>query len=153
VTNKIHGNKDCRRWDMKNRTELSNELIKKWYVVLLLWINSDRELHINNNNFYNLLGKYNIIETIYLINNIDFLVTCDNGIMHFGWCTETKIVALFWPTDPRYKFPFINKNTNQPIGWIWKEERQCYDCYGRYDKCNGNEINKITVRDVLNKIK
>ena len=149
ITKVFHKDKDCRRWSIKNREKLAKEFLDRWYVVLLLWSATDRQLNIHHILFHNLCGQTKLLETAYLISKSDLLITSDNGLMHVGWCTKTKILALFWPTDPYHKYPYITSKTHHPIWWIRKETKECYDIYGSYKTCTGQEINKITVQDVL----
>jgi ADP-heptose:LPS heptosyltransferase len=143
---------DCRWWNLENWKKLTIELLEKWNTVLLLWSKSDRNLNINNLNFYNLLWKYSIHEIIYLTSKIDLVISQEAGFIHFVWCINTKLLTIAWPTNP-YRFHPYNDNWEKiKIGWIWKEEFECYDEYGSFDKCRWDEINKISVKEVLEKI-
>lgn len=140
---------DCRRWNLKNWDALANCLLKKWYNVVLLWSKNDRKLELNNSKFYNLLWNYSIHESIYFISKIDLVISQEAWFIHFVWCTDTDLITIAWPTNP-YRFHPYDDNWNpQSIWWIRKEKIEKYDEYWSYDKCNGNEINKVEVDDVI----
>ncbi len=152
MTTAFHKDKDCRRWNIKNREILTEKLLERWDAVFLLWSSTDRTMHFNHPLFHDLRGKTSLQETAYIISKSALLVTSDNGLMHIGGCTATELLALFWPTDPYHKYPYITSKKRHPIGWIRKESKECYDMYGRYDSCTGKEIDKITVQDVLDHV-
>jgi len=147
--NPLTPSKDCRWWDIKKWEELTKTLLKKWYNILLIWSKTDRQLKINHKNFYNLLWKYSLLESIYLISKLDLIICQDSGIMHFAGAVQTPIIALFGPTNPYKIFPYDREGNFTKIWRIWKEKKECYNVYGSYDKCKGDEINKIEVREVL----
>jgi len=142
ITNQIHKNKDCRWWNINNWTKLVDNLTQD-NTVLLLWSNSDRKLFITNNNYINLLWNYSLLETIYLISKLDLLVCQESWFGHFGWCTNTPIIELAWPTNPARFYPLNHKGE-----YIWKCITECYDCFGSFDKCSWDEIDRISVDDV-----
>lgn len=145
ITNQIHGGNDCRRRSLDNRKSLTENLLSQDYIVLLLWAPSDRILDISNPNFHNLLWKYSISDSIYIISKLDKIICHESWFMHLVWCTQTPMIALAWPTNPHRLYPY-----KHPWNILWKETKECYDIYGSFDACTGNEINKITVDDVLN---
>lgn len=145
ITHNIHGSKDCRRWSLDNRTNLTQKLLDQWYIVLLLWAISDRSLIINHSNFYNLLWKYTLAQSIYLIGKLDKIICHESGFMHLVGCTHTPVILLAWPTNPHRLYPY-----KHPWSILWKETKECYDLYGSYSSCKGNEIDKIKIQDILN---
>ncbi|EKD44455.1 MAG: hypothetical protein ACD_71C00129G0003 [uncultured bacterium (gcode 4)] len=144
VTNQIHKNKDCRWWNINNWIALSENLLKSGYQVILLWSKTDRNLDIKNISFHNFLWKNWIIETIYLITKLGLVIWQESWFGHFVWCTNTSLILLAWPTNPQRFFPY-----NQTWKYIWKEKKECYDCYGSYKNCKWDEIDKITVDEIL----
>lgn len=143
ITNQIHKNKDCRWWNINNWTKLVDNLTQD-NIVLSLWSNSDRKLFITNNNFINLLWNYSLLETIYIISKLDLLICQESWFSHFWWCTNTPIIPLAWPTNPSRFFPL-----NHSWEYIWKCDIECYDCFWSFDKCTWDEIDRISVEDVL----
>ncbi len=144
---------DCRWRDLKNWEELTKQLLEKWYNVILLWSKNDRKLEFENKNFYNLLWKYSIHESIYLISLLDLVVSQEAWFIHFVWCTDTKLITIAWPTNPYRFHPYDDYWNPQSIWWIRKEKIEKYDEYWSFDKCNWDEINKVSVNDVINYIK
>jgi len=147
--NPLTPTKDCRWWNIKKWGKLTNKLLKQWYNIVLIWSKFDRNLNINTWNFYNLLWKYPLLESIYLISQLDLVICQDSGIMHFAWAVDTPLIALFWPTNPYKIFPYDREGNFTKIWRIWKEKKECYDVYGSYNKCTWKEIDKIEVEDVL----
>lgn len=148
ITNKIHKSKDCRRRSLSNRESLTKILIDQWYIVLLLWSWSDRHINITNQYFYDFLWMYSISESIYLISKIDMVICHESGFMHLVWCTQTPMIVLAGPTNPYRLSPY-----QHPWTIIWKESKECYNLYGEYVDCKWDEINKITIKDILDALK
>jgi len=140
---------DCRWRDIKNWEKLAIKLLNHGFNVILLWSKNDRKLNINHPNFFNWLWKFSIEETTYIIENLDFVISQEAWFIHFVWCTDTPLLTIAGPTNPRRFHPFTDSWQPHPIWWIWKEKEECYDVYGSYDKCKGNEINKISVDEVF----
>ncbi len=147
ITNTLHGDKDCRRWSLDNRTTLTKKLLEKWYIVLLLWVVSDRKLSIQHPDFYDFLWKYTIKESIYLISKLDNIVCQESWFMHLVWCTKTSMIVLAWPTNPHRFYPY-----NHPWTIFWKVDKECYGLYWEFDACTGKEIDKISVDNVINSL-
>ncbi len=140
---------DCRWWTLNKRKELSQQLLMQWNIVVLLWSKSDRNLDIDHENLIHLLWKYSIVETIYIVNALDFVICQESWFAHFVWCTRTPMLALAGPTNPYRFYPHTTQKESHPIWWLWKCKKECYDVYGWYSACKGDEIDKITVADVL----
>lgn len=145
ITNTVHADTDCRRWSLDNRHSLVNKLLDQWYVLLLLWSSSDRKLNISHQDFHDFRGKYTLSESIALIGKLDKVICHESGFMHLVWCISTSMIVLAWPTNPHRLYPY-----HHPWIILWKMETECYDLYGSFKACTGQEINRITVQDVLN---
>ncbi|MDD4151404.1 MAG: hypothetical protein PHR68_02210, partial [Candidatus Gracilibacteria bacterium] len=92
---------------------------------------------------------YSIHETIYLTSKINLVISQEAGFIHFVGCTNTKVLTIAGPTNPYRFHPFNNDGEKQGLGWIWKEKFECYDEYGSFGKCGGDEIDKIMIHDVI----
>ena len=144
---------DCRWRNLKNWEKLAKEFINQWNIVFLLGSKNDRKLYIENQKFIDTLWKYSIHETIYLVSQLDLVVAQEAGFVHFVGCTETPLVTIAGPTNPWRFHPFDNHEMPQKPWWIWKMDYECYDEYGSYKNCKGDEIDKVKVEDVLEFIK
>lgn len=142
---------DCRWWNIENWRGLSVKLLED-SIVLLLWSKNDRNISLTLDNFYNLLGKYNIHETIYLVSKLSLVISQEAWFIHFVWCTNTKLLTIAWPTNPYRFHPFNDNWEKQWLWWIWKEKYECYDEYWSFGACRGDEINQISIKEVLNQI-
>lgn len=148
--NKFSPKWDCRWWNLDNWTQLANKLIDEGNIVVLLW-KWDRELSIESDRYYNLLWKYSFHETLYFISKLDFVICQESGFAHFVGCTNTPMIAIAWPTNPYRFYPHITAIKPHPSWWLWKMEKECYDVYGWYWNCKWNEIDQVTVADVIEK--
>lgn len=70
------------------------QLLAGGHIVMLFGVNSDRHLLITQENFYNLLGKYALLDTIYAVSLVDMVICQESGFMHFVGCTDTPMIAL-----------------------------------------------------------
>jgi lipopolysaccharide heptosyltransferase II len=57
----------------------------------------------------NLGGKLLLNELVYIISQLDLLITNDSGPMHIAAAVNTPIVALFGPEDPVLMRPYTSK--------------------------------------------
>lgn len=144
---------DCRLWNINNWHLLANKLLEKGNILLLLGSKNDRIININDSNFHNLLWKYNIHETIYLTSKLNLVISQEAGFIHFVWCTSTNLLTIAWPTNPYRFHPFDDNWKEIWLWWIWKEKFECYDEYWSFWKCKWDEIDIVSVDDVLEKIR
>lgn len=76
------------------------------------------------------------------------IIICnDSGPMHLASAVNDNIISLFGPTNPKILAP-LNKNSQ----YIWKENKASYDIHGKIKK-NDNSIDKISVEDIIIKVK
>lgn len=143
---------DCRWWDVDKWKLLTEKLISKGHIIILFWASSDRSICIQHENFYNLLGKYALLDTIYAVSLVDMVVCQESGFMHFVGCTDIPMIALAWPTNPKRFYPKTVDWSWHPMGWIWRETKECYDVYGGYGRCRGDEMDGISVEEVIEKV-
>lgn len=65
----------------------------------------------NTENFVNYYGQTkNIMELAKLIDSKEVLICCDSAPMHIGVAVNTKVIAIFGPTDEKKLIPQNNKN-------------------------------------------
>jgi heptosyltransferase-2 len=90
-----------------------------------------------------LIGKLSLLETLALLQSAHVTVTHDTGPLHMAGITQTAIVAMFGPTDPRGRLP-QRHNTVALWGGEGFACRPCYD--GRdFANCPNNAcIQQIT---------
>lgn len=143
-------------WPLQNFIELGQMIINEFFAKIIL-TGSKKELSISEEfkkqvgeKVYIATGKTNLRELCYLIKKSKIFITSDTGPMHIASATNTKVIALFGPTDPRRTGPIgnnivITKNLN------------CSPCFKRKCKNNicmksitSNEVIKI-IRKILNK--
>lgn len=151
LSQNIHGAMDCRWWPLEKWEELITRLLDAGYDVVAFGWPTDRKLHINRIWFHDLTGKFSLRETIYAISKVDVLICQESGFMHFGAVAGTPVIALAGPTNPERLYPYISKTEKYPGERIWKMEFECYDAYGSFAACSGNEMNMIEVDEVYNK--
>lgn len=71
--------------------------------------------------------------------------------MHFGAVAGVPVIALAGPTNPERLYPYKTRTEKYPGERIRKMSFECYDAYGSYDKCTGDEMNAISVDEVYAK--
>ena len=142
-----------RRWPIEYYVKLAKELISKGYDVVLTGAKSDEWVneYFSNIDTKNFIGKTNLVELIGVFQNVSAVVAHDSGPMHLAGLTETKLIAIFGPTNPKEKVP-----RRDEVVTVWHDkELACCPCYdGKYyAKCDHNYclLSDIT-NDIVNNI-
>jgi heptosyltransferase-2 len=142
-----------RRWPIENYVTLAAALLQLGHEVILsgglddAWA-SPAFAHLP---VTDLIGKHTLLETLALFNSAAVTITHDTGPLHLAGLTNTAIVAIFGPTDPRGRLPQRNNTVA-----LWGGEgfacRPCYD--GRdYAPCTNNGcVQQITPAMALTEI-
>jgi heptosyltransferase-2 len=142
-----------RRWPIDNYVALAAALLQLGHEVVLsggpddAWA-SPAFAHLP---VIDLIGKYTLLETLALLDSAAVTITHDTGPLHLAGITNTGIVAIFGPTDPRGRLPQRNNTVA-----LWGGEgfacRPCYD--GRdYAPCTNNGcVQQITPAMALTEI-
>jgi heptosyltransferase-2 len=127
-----------RRWPIENYVTLAAALLQLGHEVVLSGGPDDSwaspafaQLPVIDH-----IGKHTLLETLALLNSAAVTITHDTGPLHLAGITNTAIVAIFGPTDPRGRLPQRNNTVA-----LWGGEgfacRPCYD--GRdYAPCTNN---------------
>jgi lipopolysaccharide heptosyltransferase II len=137
-------------WPTDRYVELIRRLKKKGYEIVLIGAATDKGFEkqiIQKVNVLSLIGKTNIKQSAAIMQKASLVICNDSGPMHIAETVNKKIISLFGPTDPRKLAPLWKESK-----YLWKLKKPTYDVYGKH-RGSGNEINKITVEDVLRCIK
>ena len=96
---------------------------------------------------FNLAGKTDFDELIYLLQNAEICIANDSGIMHLSSALGKKGVAVFGPTDP---------SATKPVSVYWDvifSKEKCAPCFKREcPKGRALCMEKISPADVWNSI-
>ena len=140
-----------KNWPLEKFSELSRLLIQKGFKVVLLgsaYLKEKMDIFPKDENIIDLVGDTDLRQLVSLISRLDAMVTADSAPMHIAASLNTKIVALFGPTNPKRHTPparYIEVLTGQ-LG--------CQPCYKRacFNKDKMACLNKISAQEVLDKI-
>jgi len=142
-----------RRWPIESYVTLASALLQSGHEVILAGGPDDQWASpaFTHLAVADLIGKHSLPETLGLLNSAAVTVTHDTGPLHLAGLTQTAIVAIFGPTDPRGRLP-QRANTVALWGGEGFACRPCYD--GRdYAPClNNGCIQQITPTMVLGEI-
>lgn len=100
-----------KRWFTERFVELSKQLVEKSDCqIALLGTPEDERLagvfkEASLRSVFNFTGKTNLTQLVSLIKRLDVLVTGDTAPLHMASAFDTKIVALFGPTEPKRHMP------------------------------------------------
>lgn len=94
----------------------------------------------------NLVNKTNWAQLAYIIKNARLVVGGDTGVVHLAAALETRTIMLMGPTDANRNGPY-----NQTENAI-EVDRPCKACWKRVCPLNTDCLEKITVRQVEEKI-
>lgn len=151
-----------RNWPLDNYSLLINMLINKYNEAKIFLIGGIDDFYVaetivlknSKASVYNLCGKLKLSETIEIINNSDFLIAGDSGIMHIGFLTDIKTIALFGPTNfQNYILNYSNKillskNTSYCKYGVFNKTCSC----NQFDSCSFlKDISSVEVFDEIEK--
>ncbi len=101
-----------KRWPIEYFVELSNQLKRFEHLkIVLIGSGPQDELlgrHFSSDAFghvINQIGKTDLTELMSLIKQLDVIVSGDTAALHLASAVQTKVVALFGPTDPARHMP------------------------------------------------
>jgi ADP-heptose:LPS heptosyltransferase len=99
---------------------------KKLFDILSQHLSSD---------FRDMIGKYNILQTASILQQVDLLISGDSGLSHLAAAVGIPVIALFGPTDPSVTGPIGNQVA------VFKGNCSKSPCYP-HDIYNCNSFNK-----------
>ena len=137
-------------WPTDRYIEVMKSLKQKKYMIILIGAATDKGFEkqiMQEVEVLSLVGNTSIKESGAIMQMADLVICNDSGPMHIAEAVNKKVISLFGPTDPRKLAPLWKESK-----YLWKLKEPTYDIYGRHHG-SGNEINKITVQDVLKCIK
>ncbi len=140
-----------KQWPVEYFLELAKQLVKKLDCqIILLGTQEDQELtqsfdQARLKQVLNLTGKTTLPQLVSLIKQLNVIVTGDTAPLHMASAFETKIVALFGPTDPKRHMP----PGEDHIALV--KHIPCQPCYS--GTCTNNEklrcLREISVQEVF----
>lgn len=143
-----------KRWDAEKFGEVAKWWIKKGGIVAVLGSAGEKDIAaevvegLPSGRTYNMAGKTDMCELIYLLFNSKICVANDSGIMHLAAAAGAKGVAIFGSTDPFLTGPLSTK-------WkVFQEKQECTPCFKR--ECHFGQYNclkAIRPEDVIGYMK
>ncbi|HCE44162.1 MAG TPA: lipopolysaccharide heptosyltransferase II [Lentisphaeria bacterium] len=145
---------EAKRWPSENYREVCAYWVDKGGHVVIAGAGKEADIAqivakgFPEDKVFNLAGKTDISELIFLLQKAEFCVANDSGIMHLAAAVGTEGVAIFGSTDPFLTGPLSKK-------WkVFQEKQSCAPCFkrecatGQY-KC----LRAIRPEDVIDYIK
>ena len=138
-----------KKWNFKSFVRLCDRLSDELgMAIVMVGDESDRPLvneieSSSKNKIYNLAGRTSIIELAYLIRRSRLLVTNDSAPLHLGSAMETRVLAIFGPTDPRKYGPLGSQNK------VIKKDLHCSPCELAQCRFNHECMKSITADEVF----
>ncbi len=106
----------AKRWPARNFAQVAKTYLKKeWQVVLLgskndVAVGEEITESVNKNlDFFNLIGKTKLEDTIDLLASSQLVLTNDSGLMHIAASVQVPLLALYGPTSPDFTPPLSSK--------------------------------------------
>ena len=138
-----------KRWPVEFFLELSKRLVRELKCEIVL-IGSEgegvpAELFEKEKKILNLIGKTSLSDLVPLIRHLDVLVTGDTAPLHIAAASQTPVVALFGPTDPKRHMPPAKASA------VLVKNLACQPCYQGI--CKNTEelacLKQISVQEVF----
>ena len=122
---------ESKRWPSENYRELAGCWVDNGGCVAIAGSGKEADIaHIVSKGFpedrvFNLAGKTDISELVFLLQKAAFCVANDSGIMHLAAAVGTSGAAIFGSTDPFLTGPLSTK-------WkVFQEKQECAPCFKR----------------------
>lgn len=122
---------EAKRWPSENYREVSASWIEKGGCVAVAGSAKEADIaHMVAKGFpeervFNMAGKTDISELLFMLQKAAFCVANDSGIMHLAAAAGTRGVAIFGSTDPTLTGPLSVK-------WkVFQEKQECTPCFKR----------------------
>ena len=115
-----------KRWPAEYYEELVAKLNNKNYGIIFIGSDIEREICENikpNNNFINLAGELNLLESAALIKKCDLMICNDSGAMHLANAVNTDVFVFFGPTVQSIGYPPIGNNDH-----VFEIDLECRPC-------------------------
>lgn len=153
-----------RNWSIENFSQLSTQLLKLGFQVILTGGPSEKELNYghaiteltNNSNIINLIGKTSLKELYALISRVDIVIAPDSGPIHIANSANTACIGLYASSNPLRTGPYhqqhlvVNKYPEAVKKFLNQDIKKIK--WGRRVR-NSEVMDLIKVADVLTKIK
>lgn len=97
-----------------------------------------------------LFWKLNLNQFAYFLEDIDLMISNDTWAMHLSACMWTKTMWLFWPNLPERFWPYPQEKNLALYKWDGKAYINVH--LWKFEKCSSEIINKITPKEVYEKI-
>lgn len=158
----IGSGRTCKNWGKEKWLDLSEQLLKKDFNLILLGIKNEINIanflfeRLNKKNVLNLVGKTNEIELARIIKISNLVIGGDGGIMHLSSLLEVPTITLFGITSKIFR-PSGDKIKNKiicskmycsPCGKIKNPPKKCIINTEGNVKC----LQQIKVEQVLRSI-
>jgi len=102
------------RWPLKYFNEIANYLIQSGFKVIIVGTEDERSLgeQLKQPDVFNLCGKFNPLESAYLLSLCKFTISNDSGPMHLSYAVGTPVISIFSSRDFPGKWypPMTNNN-------------------------------------------
>jgi lipopolysaccharide heptosyltransferase II len=124
------GDRPNRRWNSVHYSKIADKLCKNNNSQIIIFGGQGEEKIANKieksmrYNAKNLCGKLSLNELIFLISQLDLLVSNDSGPMHIAAATKTRVVAIFGPENADIFRPY----TTPDLYRIIQKEVDCRPC-------------------------
>ncbi|EQC52714.1 heptosyltransferase [Bacteriovorax sp. DB6_IX] len=137
---------NLRRWPIKNYVELAKKLLDLNRNVVIVggpgdtWVTE----YFDGLNVYNLVAETTLGDLYNICRGSKVTITHDSGQLHIANAAESRVIALFGPTEPSEKVLFRNSESL----YLWRGNKlQCSPCYDGKNYSSTCEEN-ICLKDI-----
>ena len=144
---------EAKRWPIKKWCELANKLNEMKYRIYFLGKCDKINSHINDISsksfsIVSLINKTTVEEAIYLLASSSLVISNDSGLMHIASSVNTKVIAIFGSSSPKYTPP-LSKEGYSKIAY---SNLSCSPCFQRTCPLGHlNCLNSISTEEILMK--
>jgi heptosyltransferase-1 len=145
----IGATKPVNQWNPNNFATLIDEVAKKIKIPCVLTGGPEDKATAEiiktkaSGSVIDLCGKTTLYELIHILSNAFGTISCDTGPMHLSIALNTRVIALFGPSNPERTGPYN--------GIVIKKELDCSPCNKK--QCpNPSCMDKISVDDVMHQL-
>ena len=122
---------NAKKWPVEHWLSLAKLFNEKNISVFILGKDTDFDKSLSSedglNNVKSLIGQTTLLDVAYLLSISDLTISNDSGLMHIAGSVDSKIIAIYGSSSPRYTPPLIPEDG----GDILYKDLSCSPCFKR----------------------
>ena len=140
----------AKKWPVEHWLSLARLFCEKNFSVFFLGKDTDFEKSLSSedglNDVRSLIGQTTLLDVAYLLSISNLAISNDSGLMHIAGSVDSKIIAIYGSSSPKYTPPLISEDSGEVI----YKDLSCSPCFKR--ECPLSHLNclrSITAKETF----